>query len=127
MQGSAAVVSTSDKPPNESRYRRQDIQGLRAIAFIMVIAFHAGLAVPGGFVGVNVFFVISGFVITGMLQREWSATGRIRFKQIYVKRFKRLIPALALMVTITLLIAPRHCPGKGESCQVSNRESLGNH
>jgi peptidoglycan/LPS O-acetylase OafA/YrhL len=105
MQGSAAIVSTSDKPPKETQHRRLDIQGLRAIAVIMVIAFHAGLPVPGGFVGVDVFFVISGFVITGMLQREWLATGRIKFKDFYVKRFKRLIPALALMVTITLLIS----------------------
>ena len=50
--------------------RRRDIQGLRAIAVLMVVAFHAGLPMPGGFVGVDVFFVISGFVIATMLQRE---------------------------------------------------------
>ena len=85
--------------------RRRDIQGLRAIAVVMVVAFHAGLPVPGGFVGVDVFFVISGFVITAMLHREWEKTGRIRFGIFYLKRFKRLAPALALMVGVTLMIA----------------------
>lgn len=67
----------------------------------MVVAFHAGLPVVGGFAGVDVFFVISGFVITGMLQREWAATGRIRFGTFYLRRFKRLTPALALVVGVT--------------------------
>jgi peptidoglycan/LPS O-acetylase OafA/YrhL len=68
-----------------------------------VVAFHARLPLPGGFVGVDVFFVISGFVITAMLQREWLAHGRIRFRDFYVRRFKRLTPALALMVTVTVM------------------------
>jgi peptidoglycan/LPS O-acetylase OafA/YrhL len=70
----------------------------------MVVAFHAGLPVPGGFVGVDVFFVISGFVITGMLLREWAATGRIRFARFYRRRFTRLTPALALMITVTMIL-----------------------
>ena len=85
--------------------RRLDIQGLRALAVLMVVAFHAELPVPGGFVGVDVFFVISGFVITAMLQREWQATGRIRFGAFYLRRFKRLTPALALMVATTAIFA----------------------
>lgn len=88
-----------------SSNRRPDIQGLRAVAVLMVVAFHAGLPMPGGFVGVDVFFVISGFVITAMLHREWLATGRIRFGQFYLRRFKRLTPALALMVAVTMLIS----------------------
>ena len=71
----------------------------------MVVAFHAGLPVPGGFVGVDVFFVISGFVITGMLLREWSATGRVSLGAFYVRRFKRLAPALALMVGVTAIVS----------------------
>lgn len=85
------------------RNRRLDIQGLRAVAVLMVVAFHAGLPVPGGFVGVDVFFVISGFVITAMLMREWEATGRIRLGRFYVRRFKRLTPALALTVGVVML------------------------
>lgn len=84
--------------------RRLDIQGLRAFAVIVVVAFHAGLPVPGGFVGVDVFFVISGFVITAMLHREWASTRRINFRRFYWRRFKRLTPALALTITITMLI-----------------------
>lgn len=86
-------------------YRRLDIQGLRAIAVLIVVAFHAGLPIPGGFVGVDVFFVISGFVITLMLNREWSTNGRISLGLFYLRRFKRLAPALALVVTITVLIS----------------------
>jgi len=86
-------------------HRRSDIQGLRAIAVLMVVAFHAGLPVPGGFVGVDVFFVISGFVITVMLHREWATTGRVRFGRFYLRRFKRLTPALAIMVAVTMLIS----------------------
>jgi peptidoglycan/LPS O-acetylase OafA/YrhL len=85
--------------------RRLDIQGLRSLAVLVVVAFHAGLPVPGGFVGVDVFFVISGFVITTMLQREWEATGRIRFRAFYIRRFKRLTPALALMVAVTAIVS----------------------
>jgi peptidoglycan/LPS O-acetylase OafA/YrhL len=85
--------------------RRLDIQGLRAIAVLTVVGFHAGLPIPGGFVGVDVFFVISGFVITSMLRREWAATGRIRFVRFYLRRFRRLTPALAVMVAVTLAIA----------------------
>ncbi|MDQ5975550.1 MAG: hypothetical protein QG661_2759, partial [Actinomycetota bacterium] len=84
---------------------RLDIQGLRAVAVLVVVAFHAGLPVPGGFVGVDVFFVISGFVITGMLRREWAAQGRIRLGHFYMRRFKRLTPALALMVSVTMLLS----------------------
>jgi hypothetical protein len=66
----------------------------------LVVAFHAGLPVPGGFVGVDVFFVISGFVITAMLMREQSARHRIRLGRFYARRFLRLLPALALLVTV---------------------------
>ena len=97
--------STNDGRSAAGSSRRLDIQGLRALAVLMVVAFHAGLPVPGGFVGVDVFFVISGFVITGMLLREREATGRIRFGAFYLRRFKRLTPALALMVAVTAVVS----------------------
>jgi peptidoglycan/LPS O-acetylase OafA/YrhL len=62
-------ASTVSASPSALIHRRLDIQGLRAIAVVMVVAFHAGFPVHGGFVGVDVFFVISGFVITAMLPR----------------------------------------------------------
>lgn len=57
---------------------RTDIQGLRGIAVVAVIAHHAGLPLSGGFVGVDAFFVISGYVVAQMLLREWQVTGRLR-------------------------------------------------
>jgi peptidoglycan/LPS O-acetylase OafA/YrhL len=83
-------------------HRRADIQGLRALAVLSVVAFHAGLPLPGGFTGVDVFFVISGYVITNMLRREHAATGRIAFGAFYLRRFRRLAPALSVVVAFTV-------------------------
>ena len=96
-------MQTLRQKTSRSSWRRADIQGLRAIAVLSVIAYHAGLPIPGGFTGVDVFFVISGYVITEMLQRERLASGTIKLKQFYVRRFKRLMPALAVMVTFTVI------------------------
>jgi len=98
-------VAADEAAHETDHQRRHDIQGLRALAVLMVVAFHAGLPLPGGFVGVDVFFVISGFVITATLHREFTTTGRIRFGTFYLRRFKRLTPALALMVTAVVLFS----------------------
>ena len=84
---------------------RADIQGLRAIAVLLVVAYHARLPVPGGFVGVDVFFVISGFVITAMLLREWHSHSRIRLARFWRRRFFRLTPALALVIAATFVLS----------------------
>ena len=81
------------------------MQGLRAIAVLSVIAFHAGLPVPGGFVGVDIFFVISGFVITAMLRRERESRGRLDMRRFYIRRFKRLTPALAVTVAFSVVFS----------------------
>ncbi|GAB3816135.1 acyltransferase family protein [Tessaracoccus terricola] len=91
------------RPETARSGHRLDVQGMRAVAVLAVLVFHAGLALPGGFVGVDIFFVISGFVITAMLMREFEQHGRIRLKRFYLRRFKRLFPALALTVAVTLL------------------------
>ncbi|MBU6348275.1 MAG: acyltransferase [Actinomycetales bacterium] len=83
---------------------RKDIQGLRTLAVLLVIAFHLGLPIPGGFIGVDVFFVISGFVITAMLEREWNQNSRISISRFFLRRFWRLTPALAIVVATTLLL-----------------------
>jgi peptidoglycan/LPS O-acetylase OafA/YrhL len=84
---------------------RPDIDGLRAIAVAIVVAFHAGVpGFTGGFVGVDVFFVISGFLITGLLVRELRETGSISLSRFYARRVRRLLPALALMLASTLLL-----------------------
>ena len=85
--------------------RRADIQGLRTLAVVLVVAFHAGLPLRGGFVGVDVFFVISGFVITAMLLRERAKNSRIDLRNFYVRRFTRLTPALAVVVAFTMLVS----------------------
>ena len=84
---------------------RQDIQGLRALAVLAVISFHAGLPLPGGFVGVDMFFVISGFVIINMLMREFTSKGKLSLGHFYSRRFFRLTPPLASMLTATMLLS----------------------
>jgi peptidoglycan/LPS O-acetylase OafA/YrhL len=83
---------------------RPDIEGLRGIAVLLVILFHGGLVgVPGGFIGVDVFFVISGFLITGLLLRERERSGGIRLRAFYARRVRRLLPAGMLVLCVTLL------------------------
>ncbi|MEU8025791.1 acyltransferase family protein [Micromonospora haikouensis] len=84
---------------------RGDIEGLRALAVVMVLVGHAGRdLVPGGFAGVDVFFVISGFLITGLLVAELERTGRISLPGFYARRAKRLLPAAAVVLVASLLL-----------------------
>ncbi|WP_208642240.1 acyltransferase family protein [Methylobacterium terrae] len=84
---------------------RPDIDGLRAVAVLVVILFHAGIAwMPGGFVGVDVFFVISGYVITRGLLRE-AASGGIGLGEFYARRVRRILPALVATLAFTTLAA----------------------
>lgn len=91
---------------------RHDIQGLRAVAVLLVIAFHARIAlVQGGYVGVDVFFVLSGYLITGLIAREIERDGRLDVAQFYARRARRLLPAAAVMLLATaaasaLLLSP---------------------
>ena len=86
----------------ERDYFRRDIQGLRGIAVLLVVIYHSGVGLPGGFVGVDVFFVISGFVISQLLLRELRQTGTVQLRDFYVRRARRLLPALALVTIVTL-------------------------
>ncbi|HEU0238779.1 MAG TPA: acyltransferase family protein [Micromonosporaceae bacterium] len=84
---------------------RGDIEGLRAVAVLLVMYGHAGVAMlSGGFVGVDVFFVISGFLITGLLVAELSRTGRISLVAFYARRAKRLLPAAATVLGAVLAV-----------------------
>jgi peptidoglycan/LPS O-acetylase OafA/YrhL len=85
---------------------RGDIEGLRAVAILLVIAAHAGIPwLRGGFVGVDVFFVLSGYLITALLVQEVERDGRIRFAAFYARRLSRLLPALLFMVCVVGLLA----------------------
>lgn len=82
---------------------RPDIEGVRAVAIILVLLYHA--AVPGfsgGFVGVDVFFVVSGFLITGLIVRELRRTGTVSLPNFYARRARRLLPAAALALLVTM-------------------------
>ncbi|NDK89883.1 acyltransferase [Gordonia desulfuricans] len=81
-----------------------DIAGLRGVAVLLVVLFHARIpGLGGGFVGVDVFFVISGFLITGLLIREYEKTGTLSFKGFYARRCRRIIPAAALVIVVSLI------------------------
>ena len=83
--------------------RRADIQGLRAVAILAVVAYHGGLPVPGGYVGVDVFFVISGYLITPLLFEEVAAGGRLSFAGFYGRRARRLLPSAVLVIVVTVV------------------------
>ena len=84
---------------------RNDIQGLRGVAVLLVVIYHTGFGLPGGFIGVDMFFVISGFVITQLLVRELEQSGAISFRNFYARRARRLLPALGLVTVATLGIS----------------------
>lgn len=92
---SIAKGRQGDVPP----HYRMDIQGLRAVAVLAVIIFHAGLFLPGGYLGVDMFFVISGYVVGGLLLRRTES-----LKSFWVARFMRLAPASIVLIVVTLLI-----------------------
>lgn len=96
---------------------RLDVQGLRALAVLAVIADHLFHWPSGGFVGVDVFFVISGFLITGLLLREHEITGTISFTGFYERRIKRIMPA-ALIVLVFTLTASFFLLGRGRITEV---------
>ena len=102
----AEILPSGDEsgaPPGDRRFR-PDVQGLRALAVTLVVLFHAGVpGLTGGFVGVDVFFVISGFVISGLLLRERANSGKTSLLTFYARRAKRILPASTLVILATIL------------------------
>ncbi len=85
---------------------RPEIQGLRALAVLSVMVFHIWpVALPGGYVGVDVFFVISGYLITDLLLRELAANGRISIASFYERRIRRLLPAATLVLVVVAALS----------------------
>jgi peptidoglycan/LPS O-acetylase OafA/YrhL len=108
-EGDRKVTENRAKRPSGTgralpRRRLRGLDGLRAIAVLSVVVFHLDFSLaPGGFLGVDVFFVISGFLITNLLATEILTTGRLRLGQFYLRRARRLLPTvLALLALVTI-------------------------
>jgi len=108
MQPALDVMADRPEPTTATERRqasyRPDIDGVRALAVLLVMAFHAfPVWVPGGFVGVDIFFIISGYLITGTILRDVGG-GSFTFLQFYARRFRRIVPALAIVLAGTLIV-----------------------
>jgi peptidoglycan/LPS O-acetylase OafA/YrhL len=103
---SPALAAPAGPSPTEGHGRmafRPDIEGLRGIAVLLVVAYHAGIpGVSGGFVGVDVFFVLSGYLITALLVAEIGRTGKVDLARFYARRARRLLPASLLALAVTI-------------------------
>ncbi len=108
MASSSTAAASRDVPWNLDKGRRKGemgylpgLDGIRALAVLGVMLYHADLPwMPGGFLGVDVFFVLSGFLITSLILEEFDRRGRIDFKTFYIRRARRLLPALLLMLAV---------------------------
>ena len=88
-----------------SSARLSGLDGLRAVAVLLVVVYHLFPALPAGFLGVDVFFVISGFLITALLLRERDEHGRIGLLDFWRRRARRLLPAIGVVVLVTASLA----------------------
>ena len=105
----------------EDRAFRPDIEGLRAVAVLLVLSAHLVIpGLPSGGIGVDVFFVISGFVITGILLRERVTTGRTGILAFYGRRARRIIPVAVVVIVIACLVERIHSGAGGAQSGVSN-------
>lgn len=87
------------------------VDGLRAVAVLAVLLYHLGIGwIPGGFLGVDLFFVISGYVITGLILDSIARSGTLDLRAFYLSRIRRLVPALVAMVVLTLLYISTYAP-----------------
>lgn len=106
---SATSASTTEPAPKRTGRRGlpyiSGLDGVRAIAVLAVMFYHADLPwMPGGFLGVDVFFVLSGFLITSLVLTELERTNRMDFKQFYIRRARRLLPAVLVLLAVVAVI-----------------------
>lgn len=103
----SVTAKTSEQQPGAARTytlkKRRDLQGMRALAVLAVFADHLLGWPSGGFVGVDVFFVLSGFFITGLLIGERTHTGKLSFGRFYARRARRILPSALLVITVTVI------------------------
>lgn len=92
------MSQSNDRPQSY----RPDIDGLRAVAVLAVVLFHARLSCPGGFVGVDIFFVISGYLITGLIVRDLDRS-HFRLSEFWERRVRRIVPALTVAIALTVI------------------------
>lgn len=105
-----------------SQRYRPDIDGLRAIAVVVVVLFHTGLGCPGGYIGVDVFFVISGFLITSLIVGDLQ-DGTFSLPGFWERRARRIVPAVLVVTLVTLaagwfLLLPADYRGLGSSAMM---------
>jgi peptidoglycan/LPS O-acetylase OafA/YrhL len=100
--------------PKDSRFPYMPgIDAMRALAVLAVFGYHAGLDwVPGGFLGVDVFFVISGYLITSLLLREFRGTGHIELGRFWLRRARRLLPAVGVLIAVAMIVSAIAEPAK---------------
>lgn len=109
------MIEVAERRPGDAF--RPDLEGLRGVAILAVLLFHAGVpGTGGGFVGVDVFFVLSGFLITGLLLREREERGAIDLAAFYARRARRILPAaavvlLGILIASWVILAPLDVPG----------------
>ncbi len=102
MPTDANLPATS---PGTRQHYRPYLDGLRTVAVYVVVAYHAGLGLlSGGFIGVDIFFVLSGYLVTGILVRDLVAGGRVRLQQFYSRRVRRILPASIVVLLITAIV-----------------------
>ena len=100
--------------PKDSRFPYMPgIDAMRALAVLAVFGYHAGLGwLPGGFLGVDVFFVISGYLITSLLLREFRGTGHIELARFWLRRARRLLPAVGVLIAVAMVVSAIAEPGQ---------------
>lgn len=102
-------VDPPSHSPGHSTQYRPDIDGLRAVAIILVLVYHAyPESLPGGYIGVDVFFVISGYLISQIIIKQ-TAENTFTYKNFYLRRVKRIIPTLLVVLAATLFVVWNYC------------------
>jgi peptidoglycan/LPS O-acetylase OafA/YrhL len=104
-ESGGSVASSGTEAGDSARTYRPHLDGLRAVAVYLVVLFHAGSGrFSGGYIGVDVFFVLSGYLVTQLLMRDMDRIGSIRFGRFYSRRFRRLLPAAFVALIVTAVV-----------------------